>query len=111
MLAFKNALRTRLYGTATAQATVAQARDELALALRLTGLTDSVRAGYELSAGADDKPLTRALLCELMVPVYESLYGEIDVEDTEYPLDSTSPYVRKALAAGLMDGYPVSSTF
>lgn len=111
MLAFKNALRTRLYGTATAQATVAQARDELALALRLAGLTDSVRAGYELSAGLDDSPLTRALLCELLVPVYESLYGEIDAEDTEYPLDSTSPYVRKALAAGLMDGYPVSSTF
>ncbi len=111
VLALKNALRTRLYGTATRQATVGEARDELALAMALTGCADSVSAALELTqAMDDDAPLTRARLSELLVRGYEQLRGAATPTDAA-PDDSDDEYVLKAISLGLIDVYEVSNTF
>lgn len=111
ILSLRNALRTDTYGTACAQATVAQARDELGLALRLIGRTDSIADVRAMTGYAPDgAPLTRALLCELLVMAYEQLYGPC-TPSVYIPDDTDSPYVRKAIALGLMDAYHASNTF
>lgn len=112
ILALKNALRTRLYGTATHQATVAQARDELALAFALTHCTDSVSAALALTQDMnDDDLLTRARLCELAVRAYEALVGPVELNGSVAPADTSDEYVLKAIQLGIMDIYEVSNTF
>lgn len=112
ILALKNALRTRLYGTATHQATVAQARDELALAMALASCTESVSAALALTQGMDDAaPLTRAGLSELTVRAYEALMGPVELSDSAAPVDTSDEYVLKAIQLGIMDVYKVSNTF
>ena len=112
ILALKNALRRRYYGTASDQATVGQARDELGLVLKLMGRTKSVSYAYEITAGlSDDEPLTRQLYCELLTKAYEALYGTVDTGDTVAPTDTDDEYVLKAIALGLMSKYEKTNTF
>ena len=112
MLATRNALRKHVYGSATDQATVAQARDELGLALKIMGRIDDISAIDELTAGLNgEEKLTRAMYCELLVKAYEALYGPAQTASVAIPGDCDDPYVLKAIDLRLMTYYARSKSF
>lgn len=111
VLALKNALRTRLYGSATRQATVGQARDEVALALAVSGLAGDVSAALEFTRGMDDDaPLDRERLAEICVRSYEAIKGPVETPDAALS-DAGSEYALKAVALGIMDAYESDNSF
>lgn len=112
LLALKNAMRTRLYGSATQQADVSSAADELAAALKICGIITDMPTALRFTECMDGNlPLTRAGLCEVLVRTYEGIYGEIDLGNIKVPEDTDSAYVLKALTCGFMRRYEVSNTF